>query len=73
MKNQTVKIACKILFVLTDAIREVGEIPAGHLYAACMDKIDLETFNCAINCIVKSGVVTREGDLLKFNRVCAAE
>lgn len=49
---------------LSESIRELGEIPAGHLYARCLDYLDLDTFERLIGIIVDSGVVERRGHLL---------
>lgn len=43
-----------------DAIKELGQVPAGTLYAGVMDRMSLETFERMIGHLVESGVVERD-------------
>ena len=49
---------------LSEAIRELGSVPAGHLYAQVMSFVDLPTFDGLIGVLVESGLVARDGHLL---------
>ena len=42
---------------LADAIRELGSIPSGHLYARLMDKLSLETYQMLIGVLKEAGKV----------------
>jgi hypothetical protein len=50
-----------------DTIKELGSIPAGHLYAHVMGRCSLEQFNALISILLGSGVIRRNGDLLVWN------
>lgn len=51
---------------ITEAIRGLGEVPSGHLYARLMDKVDIQTYERIIGVIVGSGLVQKKGDLLRW-------
>jgi hypothetical protein len=61
-----VKDAVRFLVALGEAIREAGPqgIPSGHLYAAVMAKVDLESYQRAIGALTKGGLVGAEGQML---------
>lgn len=59
--------AIQIVFALSEAVRDLGEVPAGTLYAASLDKLSLEDFEAAVGILTRSGVVRRDGDLLVWN------
>jgi hypothetical protein len=58
-KNQ-IKAAIQALAALAEAIRELKRVPAGTLYAHLMGVMSLESFEAAIDRLVKSGLVRRE-------------
>ena len=45
---------------LADAIRELGEIPSGHLYARVMGFMTLEVYQSMIENLKAAGVVREE-------------
>jgi hypothetical protein len=54
------KAALEATVALADAIKALGSIPEGHLYARVMPHgISRETFNVLIGTLVKIGVVKR--------------
>lgn len=61
-----VSAAINAIKALADAIKELGEVPAGHLYAAVMGSMSLANFDKAIGFLVSGGVVARNGDLLTW-------
>ena len=54
----------RVIFAITEAIREAKEVPAGTLYATLMPLVDLAGFDKAIAIAVGSGLVEKRGDLL---------
>lgn len=53
------------LAALTEALAGLGRIPDGHFYARVMTHFEnVEAYNSAINLIVRSGLVKREGQEL---------
>jgi hypothetical protein len=57
----TVKAAVAVLRATADAIRDLGSVPAGHLYAmAYADKCSAQKFNELVDVLVRAGLVRRE-------------
>ena len=52
---------------ILEAIIEAGEqgIPSGHLYAMCMGKMSLETYNHIIGTLTQGNLITDKGHLLR--------
>lgn len=42
---------------LAEAIRTLGRIPSGHLYAQVMGAMTFESFTCAIGTLKRAGLV----------------
>ena len=49
----------QVLIAVADAIKESGQIPAGHLYAAIMSKVDFQGFTSIVNTLCNSGVIRK--------------
>jgi DNA-binding IclR family transcriptional regulator len=60
------KAGLAIVLAVTEAIRELGEAPAGPIYAALMHKtgMDYQTFQKVVSILTGSGLVVKRGDLL---------
>lgn len=56
----------QICRVIGDAIRELGEVPSGELYAQVMQHVDLNTYEHVIATLIRSDVVTKTSHLLKW-------
>ena len=61
-----VKAALGILKAVADAIRELGEIPSGHLYAHLMSKLSLEQYEQVIGVLKQAGLITESNHLLTW-------
>lgn len=57
-----VRAALAMLRAVADAIQEVGQAPAGPMYAMLAGTISLNDFNAMIDMLVKSGLVKRDGN-----------
>jgi len=69
-KKMKAKAALITLQAVADAIRELGEVPAGHLYGAVMGHLSFEQFQKVVGLLVKAGLVRREpGDLLVWSEM----
>ena len=42
---------------VADAIRDLGRVPSGHLYARLMEHMSLETYDGVIGLLKRSGLV----------------
>jgi hypothetical protein len=49
--------ALMVIKALSEAIREAGKIPQGHLYAMVMDHMSLHLFEGAVRLLVRAGLV----------------
>lgn len=56
---------------ILEAITAAGEygIPSGHLYAALMSKMNLDTYNKFIDALTRTGKITNQGFLLKAKAI----
>ena len=61
-----VKAALGILRAVADAIRELGEVPSGHLYAHLMSKLSLEQYEQVIGVLKQAGLITESNHLLTW-------
>jgi hypothetical protein len=52
--------------VVADAIKELGSVPSGHLYAGLMGHMDLRTYNAVIKFLTEEGLVTQSNHLLTW-------
>ena len=60
------KATMGIIAAVGDCIRELGEVPAGHLYARLMGAMTLEQFQKIIGVLVNCRVVKNENHLLTW-------
>jgi hypothetical protein len=68
MKQMTAVAALNVTAALAAAIRELGQVPSGSLYAHVMGRIDLETYERMISMLVGAGLIRKRGDLLVWVR-----
>ncbi len=66
MKPTKEEIAGTIQLVkcVADTIRELKQVPSGHLYAQMMAHVNLPTYNGVITVLKASGLVREENHLL---------
>ena len=55
--NTEVKAAFGILQAVAEAIRQLGEVPSGHLYANLMSKLSLAQFEQVLGVLKGAGLV----------------
>lgn len=49
----------QLTHTIADTVREVGEMPSGHLYAAVMDQYDLNLYNTCVELLIRSNLIKR--------------
>ena len=57
-----VKTAIKIMAAVASSVKELGRVPSGHVYAMLMGRMDFQQFQAMENCLLKTGLVKKEGD-----------
>jgi hypothetical protein len=60
MQKAQIKAAIQVIVAVADAIRELGSVPAGHMYAQLSGRMSLDTFNGIIGKLVDAKLVRRE-------------
>ncbi len=53
-----------IAVAVADAIKELGQVPSGHLYARLMGKLSLDQYESLIRTLCNSGVIREDGNHL---------
>jgi hypothetical protein len=51
------KAALGILLAVSETIREVGEAPSGIIYAALMDRVDMQGYTKMLNVLKGAGLI----------------
>jgi hypothetical protein len=51
---------------IADAIKELGSVPSGHLYAQVMNHLSLQAYEKIILILVNGGLVENTGNLLTW-------
>lgn len=64
--KQAIRARIQICCALRDAIKDLGSIPSGHLYANVCSSIDLQTFTWAIEQMKAAGLIEERNHLLVF-------
>lgn len=67
MTSDEIKTALAYVKAIAEAIKEAKEIPSGHLYAVLMDKMNIDQYNQLIGILKRTGLVTEDNHLLKWN------
>lgn len=58
-QNQ-VKAAMLATIAVAEAIRELGRVPSGHLYAQVCSKLDLAGYEAIIRTLINAGIVKQQ-------------
>lgn len=58
--------AFQILAAVTEAIRELGQVPSGELYARVSPTLDFEAYERIIQTIQNTGLITVKGHLITW-------
>ena len=62
--RQQARAAVAVAGAVGDAIRELGSVPSGHLYARLMGHLSLEAYESILSTLVQTGLVRREANHL---------
>jgi hypothetical protein len=65
-KNKEVEATIGVIKAVADVIRELGEIPSGHLYARLMGSLNIDQYNTIIGVLKKCQLVKEERYLLTW-------
>lgn len=55
--KENVKVAINNVMVYAECIRNLKEVPSGHLYAMVMDKVSLEQHNSILQTLENAGLI----------------
>lgn len=60
----TTRAALTLALIISEAIRDLGEVPSGHLYAQVMGHMTIQTYEKIISTLVNAKLVARDGNHL---------
>jgi hypothetical protein len=63
---KTVVAATEVILAVAECIRDLGEVPSGHLYAQLCGLMTLEQYSQIIEIIVSTGRVRESNHLLTW-------
>jgi hypothetical protein len=66
VSKQKVEAALQIVKAIADAIRELKEVPSGHLYARLMGNLTLQQYEEVIQVLVRAKVITVKNHLITW-------
>lgn len=58
--------ALELILAVGDAIRDLGAVPSGHLYARVMSVMSLDTFDRVIGAMKKAGLVEEKNHVITW-------
>lgn len=64
--SEQIAASVSMISALSEAIREAGRIPSGHLYAMVIDRLSLEHYERLITVIKRSGLVVEVANELRW-------
>lgn len=64
--KEEVKAALSAVMVIGNAIKELGSVPNGHLYANLMGSMSLESYSKVIDLLKRTGLVSESNHLLTW-------
>ena len=60
LTKEEIKAGLETVRAVADAIRELKQVPAGHLYANLMHVMNLDSFEKVVGMLIKAGLVRRD-------------
>jgi hypothetical protein len=66
MNKEQLSAGLKTVLAVAQAIRELGSVPSGHLYARLMGVLSLDQYNKIIDILKKQGLVVEAHHELKW-------
>jgi hypothetical protein len=63
-EEQKIKAAVEIMKAVAGAIKDLGTIPSGHLYAQLMGKMSLDSYEKMLSALQRMGIVSVDGNHL---------
>lgn len=66
MTSQEQKAMIQSAAAIGEAIKDLGQVPAGHLYASVMAYMSLAQFNAIVRALRNAGLVKEEHHLLTW-------
>lgn len=66
ISKEEVVAAITTVVALGEAIRDLKEVPSGHLYATVCGRMSLESYQAAIRMLTKAGLIKVENHLITY-------
>ncbi len=66
LNTKQVQGGIQVIAAVAEAIRALGSVPSGHLYAQLMGSMDLEQYNAVIRTLKNAKLVTEKNYMLTW-------
>ena len=63
-EEQKMKAAVEIMKAVASAVKDLGSIPSGHLYAQLMGKMSLDSYEKMTGALERMGIIRIDGNHL---------
>jgi hypothetical protein len=63
-EEQKMKAAVEIMKAVAGAIKDLGTIPSGHLYAQLMGKMSFDSYEKMLGALQRMGIISVDGNHL---------
>lgn len=64
--KQQIAATLNVVMAVAEAVRELKQVPSGHLYATLCDKLTLEDYNAVVATLKGAGLVTERHHTLTW-------
>lgn len=64
--KEAIQATIQTVAAIAEAIRDLGSVPSGHLYAQVMGHMSIDQYSQIIVLLKKAGLVTESGHLLTW-------
>lgn len=65
-RAQAASAALAVMVILAECIRELGEVPSGHLYANTMAYFTLDQYETVLAVLFRARLIARSGHVLTW-------
>lgn len=66
MTTDAYRTALAFTMAVAETIRELGEVPSGHLYARLMDRLSLASYDAIITSLKNAKLVEEKSHVLRW-------
>ena len=64
--NERVKAGLSLMVAVAETVKDLGQVPSGHLYAVLMDQMTFDQYNRIVDIMKRAGMVTEQNNQLTW-------